>query len=161
MLRGGYTYLDAVVLHSFTSDAYSLGFANNNPNFPNIPIGAEGPLVGARPFRRPPHSGFFAAQYTATKFTAAFKGALASRADDSTFLDGFDTNFGNTLLLPNRNLDFSYAKLDLLGTYALRPRIVVFTELGNLLSQHNIGPIGYPSLPFTVRAGLKVRIGGD
>jgi vitamin B12 transporter len=161
MLRAGYTYLDAVVLHSFTSDAYSLGFANNNPNFPDIPIGAEGPLVGARPFRRPPHSGFFAAQYTATKFTAAFKGALASRADDSTFLDGFDTNFGNTLLLPNRNLDFGYAKLDLYGTYAFRPRIVVFTELGNLLSQHNIGPIGYPSLPFTVRAGLKVRIGGD
>jgi len=161
MLRGGYTYLDAVVLHSFTSDAYSKGFANNNPNFPGIPIGAEGPLVGARPFRRPPHSGFFAAQYTGTKYTAAFKGALASRADDSTFLDGFDTNFGNSLLLPNRNLDFSYAKLDLYGTYAFRPRIVVFTELGNLISQHNIGPIGYPSLPFTVRAGLKVRIGGD
>ena len=161
MLRGGYTYLDAVVLHSFTSDAYSLGFANNNPNFPGVPIGAEGPLVGARPFRRPPHSGFFAAQYSGTKFTAAFKGALASRADDSTFLDGFDPNFGNTLLLPNRNLDFSYAKLDLYGTYAFRPRIVVFTELGNLISQHNIGPIGYPSLPFTVRAGLKVRIGGD
>jgi vitamin B12 transporter len=160
-IRGGYTYLDAVVLQSFSTDAYSNGFGNNNPNFPGIPIGAEGPLVGARPFRRPPHSGFFAAQYTGTKFTAAFKGAMASRADDSTFLDGFDTNFGNSLLLPNRNLDFSYAKLDLYGTYAINHHISAFTELGNLLSQHNIGPIGYPSLPFTVRAGLKVRIGGD
>jgi vitamin B12 transporter len=160
-IRGGYTYLDAVVLHSFSSDAFSNGFANNNPNFPGIPIGAEGPLVGARPFRRPPHSGFFAAQYTGNKFTAAFKGAMASRADDSTFLDGFDTNFGNSLLLPNRNLDFSYAKLDLYGTYSINHHIAVFTELGNLLSQHNIGPIGYPSLPFTVRAGLKVRVGGD
>ncbi len=160
-IRGGYTYLDAVVLQSFSSDAYSNGFGNNNPNFPGIPIGAEGPLVGARPFRRPPHSGFFAAQYTANKFTAAFKGAMASRADDSTFLDGFDTNFGNSLLLPNRNLDFSYAKLDLYGTYSINHHIAVFTELGNLLSQHNIGPIGYPSLPFTVRAGLKVRVGGD
>jgi vitamin B12 transporter len=160
-LRGGYTYLDAVVLHSFSSDAYSEGFANNNPNFPGIPIGAEGPLVGARPFRRPPHSGFFAAQYTTAKFTAAFKGAMASRSDDSTFLDGFDTNFGNTLLLPNRNLDFSYAKLDLYGTYSINHHIAVFTELGNLISQHNIGPIGYPSLPFTVRAGLKIRVGGN
>ena len=160
-LRGGYTYLDAVVLHSFSSDAYSEGFANNNPNFPGIPIGAEGPLVGARPFRRPPHTGFFAAQYTTAKFTAAFKGALASRADDSTFLDGFDTNFGNTLLLPNRNLDFSYAKLDIYGTYAINHHITTFTELGNLLSQHNIGPIGYPSLPFTFRAGLKIRVGGN
>jgi vitamin B12 transporter len=160
-IRGGYTYLDAVVLHSFSSDAYSNGFANNNPNFPDIPIGAEGPLVGARPFRRPPHSGFFAAQYIGNKFTAAFKGAMASRADDSTFLDGFDTNFGNSLLLPNRNLDFGYAKLDLYGTYIINHHITAFTELGNLLSQHNIGPIGYPSLPFTVRAGLKIRVGGD
>ena len=160
-IRGGYTYLDAVVLQSFSTDAYSNGFGNNNPNFPGIPIGAEGPLVGARPFRRPPHSGFFAVQYTGSKFTAAFKGAMASRADDSTFLDGFDTNFGNSLLLPNRNLDFAYAKLDLYGTYAVNHHITVFTELGNLLSQHNIGPIGYPSLPFTFRGGLKVRVGGD
>jgi len=77
------------------------------------------------------------------------------------FLDGSDTNFGNSLLLPNRDLDFAYAKLDLYGTYTINRHITVFTELGNLLSQQHIGPIGYPSLPFTVRAGLKARIGGD
>jgi vitamin B12 transporter len=160
-LHGGYTYLDAVVTQSFSSDAYSAGTANGNPNLPGIPIGAEGPLIGARPFRRPPHTGFFAVQYTGTKFGAAFKGALASRSDDSTFLDGFDPNFGNTLVLPNRDLDFGYAKLDANATYAVRPRVTVFTQLDNLLSQQHIGPIGYPGLPFTVRAGLKVRIGGD
>ena len=112
LLHGGYTYLNAVVTESFSSDAYSNGTANNNPNFPGIPIGAEGPLVGARPFRRPPHTGFFAVQYVGNKLGAAFKGALASRSDDSTFLDGFDPNFGNSLILPNRNLDFGYAKLD-------------------------------------------------
>ena len=142
-VRGGYTYLNAVVLRSFSTDAYNNG-AFGNPNLPGIPIGAEGPLVGARPFRRPPHTGFFAAQYTASKFSAAFKGAFASRADDSTFLDGFDVNFGNTLLLPNRNLDFGYAKLDLGGTYVLTHHVTVFTQLDNLLSQHHIGPIGYP-----------------
>lgn len=160
-LRGGYTYLDAVVLHSFTSDASSSGSANNNPAFPGIPIGAEGPLVGARPFRRPPHTGFFAAQYTTTRFTAAFKGAMASRSDDSTYLDGFDPNFGNSLVLPNRNLDFGYAKLDAYGTYAATNHMTAFAELGNLLGQQHIGPIGYPALPFTFRTGLKIRLGGN
>jgi vitamin B12 transporter len=160
-LHGGYTYLDAVILRSFSSDAYSNGMDSNNPNLPGIPIGAEGPLVGARPFRRPPNSGYFSVQYTATKFTAAFKGALASRSDDSTFLDGFDPNFGNSLVLPNRDLDFGYAKLDANFTYLVRPRVTVFSQLDNLLSQQHIGPIGYPGLPFTIRAGLKVRIGGD
>jgi iron complex outermembrane receptor protein/vitamin B12 transporter len=160
-LRGGYTYLDAVVTQSFSSDAYYNGQYNNNPNLPGIAIGAEGPLIGARPFRRPPHTGFFSVQYTGNRLGAAFKGALASRSDDSTFLDGFDITGGNTLVLPNRDLDFGYAKLDANLTYALKPRVTAFTELDNLLGQQHIGPIGYPGLPFTVRAGLKVRIGGD
>jgi iron complex outermembrane receptor protein/vitamin B12 transporter len=160
-VRGGYTYLNTVVLQSFSSDAYNNGGYNGNPNLPGIPIGAEGPLVGQRVFRRPPHTGFFAVQYTGTKFTAAFKGALASRSDDSTFLDGFDVNFGNSLVLPNRNLDFGYAKLDLGGTYVATRHVAIFTQLENLLSQQHIGPIGYPGLPFTIRAGLKVRIGRE
>jgi iron complex outermembrane receptor protein/vitamin B12 transporter len=161
LVRGGYTYLDAVVTQSFSSDAYNNGTYNNNPNLPGIAIGAEGPLIGARPFRRPPHTGFFAVQYTGTKLGAGFEGALASRSDDSTFLDGFDANLGNTLVLPNRDLDFGYAKLDANATYAVRKRVTVFTQLDNLLGQQHIGPIGYPALPFTVRAGLKVRVGGD
>jgi vitamin B12 transporter len=160
-LRGGYTYLDAVVLQSFSSDAYNNGVFGENPNIPGVPIGAEGPLVGQRPFRRPPHTGFFAVQYESKKFTAAFKGALASRSDDSTFLDGFDVNFGNTLVLPNRNLDYGYAKLDLGGIYAATHRVGIFAQLDNLLSQQHIGPIGYPSLPFTFRVGIKFRLGGD
>jgi vitamin B12 transporter len=160
-LHGGYTYLDAVVTQSFSSDAYSNGTASNNPNLPGIAIGAEGPLIGARPFRRPPHTGFFAVQYSGARLGAAFTGALASRSDDSTYLDGFDPNFGNSLVLPNRDLDFGYAKLDANLTYAVKPRVTVFTELDNLLGQQHIGPIGYPGLPFTVRAGLKLRIGGD
>ena len=160
-LHGGYTYLDAVVLQSFSSDAYNAGHYNTNPNLPGIPIGAEGPLVGARPFRRPPHTGYFAVQYTTSRFSAALKGALASRADDSTFLDGFDTDLGNTLLLPNRDLDFGYAKLDANALFAATKHVTLFTQLDNLLDQQHIGPIGYPSLPFTIRAGVKIRIGGN
>jgi iron complex outermembrane receptor protein/vitamin B12 transporter len=117
--------------------------------------------VGARPFRRPPHSGFFAVQYTGTKLTAAFKGALASRSDDSTYLYYADLAGTDSMILPNRDLDFGYAKLDANATYAVKKWVTVFTELDNLLGQQHIGPIGYPALPFTVRAGLKVRIGGD
>lgn len=162
-LRGGYTYLDAVVLQSFSGDAIAAntGTPTENPNLPGIAIGAESPLIGARPFRRPPHTGFFSAQYTATKFSVALKGAFASRADDSTYLDGFDTTGGNTLILPNRDLDFGYAKLDANFMYALTHHVTVFSQLDNLLSQQHTGPIGYPGLPFTFRSGLKLRIGGN
>jgi vitamin B12 transporter len=162
-LRAGYTYLDAKVEQSFSSDALSVlpgGYLGTNPAFPGIPIG-DSPFIGSRPFRRPPNTGFFAVQYTGTKLTVAFKGAFASRSDDSTFLDFSDINGGNSLWLPNRNLDFGYAKLDANLMYAVKKRVTVFTELDNLLGQQHIGPIGYPALPFTIRAGLKVRIGGE
>lgn len=162
-LGGGYTFLATRVLQSFASDAVQAnqGTPTTNSNLPGIAIGAESPLVGARVFRRAPHTGFVRVAYARPKFTAAFKGALASRSDDSTFLDGFDPNFGNSLLLPNRNLDFGYAKLDLSGTYVVGHGVSAFTQLENLLNDQHIGPIGYPGLPLTVRAGLKVRFGGE
>ncbi len=163
-IRGGYTYLAPLVSQSFASDATAArqGIATSNPNLPGIAIGGTSPLVGARPFRRPPQTGFFAVQYSGSKFTAAFKGALASRADDSTFLGGLDTTVnGNTLLLPNRNLDYGFTRLDANFTYRATDHISVFTQLDNLLSEQHIGPIGYPSLPFAFRSGLKIRIGGE
>ena len=117
-LRGGYTYLDGVVQRSFDSDNEALlgGYA---PNYNGIPIGALSPLVGARPFRRPPHTGFFTATYAQKKITGVFTAAFASRSDDSTYLEYADANGGNSLLLPNRNLDHGFAKLDLGGSYEL------------------------------------------
>jgi vitamin B12 transporter len=156
-LRGGYTYLASLVERSFSSDNAA---PVTNPNLPGIPIGALSPLVGSRPFVRPPNTGFFAVQYTTNRFSAAIKGALASRSDDSTFQLNNDRNHGNTLLLPNRNLDFGYAKLDLNAVFTATSHVTVFTQLDNLLSQQHIGPIGYPGLPFTIRAGMKIRIGG-
>ena len=162
-IRGGYTYLDTQVVQSFASDAVSArqGAPTTNPNIPGVAIGAESPLVGGRVFRRPPHSGFFGVNYNRPKFTVAFKGAMASRSDDSTFLDGFDTSFGNTLILPNRDLAYGYVKLDLGATYTVAHNVTAFTQVENLLNNQHIGPIGYPGLPLTVRAGFKIRIGGD
>ena len=162
-LHAGYTYLNAKVDQSFASSALSLtpgGFPETNPAFPKIAIG-ESPFIGSRPYRRPPNTGYFAAQYSGSKLTAAFKGAFASRSDDSTFLDYSDLAGTNSLILPNRNLDFGYVKLDANLMYAIQRRVTAFTELDNLLGQQHIGPIGFPGLPFTVRAGLKIRIGGE
>lgn len=163
LLRGGYTYLASVVLQSFASDVVAAndGYPTENPNLPGIAIGAESPLVGARPFRRPPDTGYISAQYTRPRFSLIFQGAFSSRSDDSTFLDYQDINGGNSLILPNRDLDFGYAKLDLGGTYALKRNITFFAQIDNLLNDQHIGPIGFPGLPLTARAGLKVRLGGD
>lgn len=159
--HGGYTYLDSKVLQSFSTDAAYGGLSTTNPNLPGVPIGSSYPLIGARPFRRPPHVGFFSANYTRNRLSLSGQASMASRADDSTFLSFSDTNGDNSLLLPNRDLDYAYVKLDLGGSWQWKPRFGVFTQLDNLLNDQHIGPIGYPGLPFTVRAGMKFRLGGD
>ena len=117
--------------------------------------------MGARPFRRPPNTGFFAVQYTGNQLTAAFKGALASRSDDSTFLDGFDPNFGNSLVLPNRNLDFGYAKLDADGSYALTQPLhsLYATRQSAEPAAHRPHRLPGASIYFSRRA--EDRIGGE
>lgn len=157
-MRGGYTYLDAVVQRSFDGDNEALteGFA---PTYNGIPIGAISPLKGARPFRRPPHTGFFTAAYTRPNFAVQFASAFVSRSDDSTYLEFADINGGNSLLLPNRNLDHGFAKLDLGGTYQLFTWLSAYGQAENLTNGQHIAPIGYPSLPFNVRAGLKLQLG--
>jgi vitamin B12 transporter len=163
LIRGGYTYLDARVLQSFASDAVAAngGFPTENPNLPGIAIGALSPLVGARPFRRAPNTGYFDAQYTRSRFAMSIRGAMASRSDDSTYLEYSDQNGANTLLLPNRDLDFGYVKIDLGATYAMKHGLTYFAQFNNLLNNQHIGPIGYPGLPLTFRTGLKLRLGGQ
>jgi len=160
-LRGGYTYLDAAVQRSFTNnDVALLGPIPTYNNVPNgIPIGADSPLQGARPFRRAPHTGYFTATYSDKLFTGMFTSAFASRSDDSDFLAYDDINGGNSLLLPNRNLDFGYADLGLGGSFQLRSWVDVYAQAENLLNNEHIAPVGYQSLPFNLRVGLRLRWG--
>jgi iron complex outermembrane receptor protein/vitamin B12 transporter len=79
--------------------------------------------------------------------------------DDSTFLT--DAFFGTSLLLPNRNLSPAYQKIDFTGSYAIHPAVTLFTSMENVLNQHYDSVYGFPSLPFTVRAGMKFVIGGE
>ncbi len=157
-LRGGYTYLDAVVQRSFDSDNQTL-IGISPPTYNGIPVGAISPLVGARPFRRAPNTGFFTVSYAARRFTGVFTAAFAGRSDDSTYLEDADAFGGNSLLLPNRNLDYGYAKLDLGGSFQLLKWMDIYAQAENLLDNQHIAPIGYPSLPFNVRTGLRLRWG--
>ncbi len=156
-LRGGYTYLDAEVQRSFTNDDESL--LGPIPTFDGIAVGPYSPLEGARPFRRAPHTGYITATYATRKITGVFTAAFASRSDDSTFLEGEDASGGNSFLFPNRNLDYGYARLDIGGSYQLLNWLDIYAQAENLLDNQQIAPIGYPSLPFTLRAGLRLRWG--
>lgn len=156
-MRGGYTYLDAVVQRSFTSDAIGPSF---NSNIPNVPIGTDTPLVGARPFRRAPHSGYFGVSYNRARFSGLFTGTLVSRRDDSDFLT-YDASYTGALLLPNRNLDPGYERLNLSLNYAATKRVTFFSSFQNLLSQQSSEAFGFPSLPFTFRSGVRISLGGE
>lgn len=147
-----YTFLDAEVTEAFAAPAF-------NPSFPGIPIGQYAPLVGARPFRRPANSGTLYIGYTTGPVDIALAGYFAGTRDDSTFLS--DAFFGNSLLLPNEDLDPAYQKIDLSASYRAHRRVKVYTSLENLLNQDYAATYGFPSLPFTIRAGVSMGLGGD
>jgi iron complex outermembrane receptor protein/vitamin B12 transporter len=154
-LRGGYTYLDSVVQHSFSSDNQAL-LGGYVPVFDGISVGIDSPLKGARAFRRPPHTGFFTASYAAGRITGVFNAVFSSRSDDSTFLGYRDIQQGNSLLLPNRNLDFGYARLDAGASFKLLSWLDVDGRAENLTGNQHIAPVGYPSPPFDFRLGLRI-----
>jgi len=152
LFQGEYSYTDGLVTKAF-------GVPSINPAFPDIPIGAFSPLQGARPFRIAPHSGSLALFYNHHKFNGAFTGYLVGRRDDSTFLE--DENFGNTMLLPNRNLAPAYQKFDISAAYAFKPYMAVYTSIENVFSQHYASTFGFPALPFAIRSGLRFTLGGE
>ena len=155
--RGGYTYLDARIQRSFSSDALGPSF---NPSFPTVPVGIYSPLIGARPFRRAPHTGYCELGFRAKRLFTAVRGTFVGRRDDSDFL-ALDANGGSSLLLPNRNLDGGYQRIDLTSRYQINRYVAAEGNFQNLLSQHYSEAFGYPALPFMFRLGLKFSIGGE
>jgi iron complex outermembrane receptor protein/vitamin B12 transporter len=155
-ITGSYTYLDAVVTQSFSSGALRPAI---NPAFPTIPIGAFSPLVGARPFRRPANSGTVMGTYAGGPVQITVAGSFVGKADDSTFLS--DASFGNSLLLPNRDLDAAYQKVDLSASYRIHPRLRWYLSIENISNQRYEAAFGFPALPRTFRTGVTVTIGGE
>ncbi len=155
-MQGAYTYTDAIVTQSFASSAQTPAF---NPAFPNIAIGIYSPLIGGRPFRVPRNSGNLALIYSKRSLGLAATGYFVSRSDDSTYLT--DENYGNTLILPNRDLLNAYQLVDWSGWLDVHRGVTLYAGISNLLDEHYQGAFGYPALPLNFRAGVKFTIGGE
>ena len=155
-VAASYMFLDTTVTESFSGSAL---FPSINPAFPGVEIGQFSPLVGARPFRRPTHSGNLLISYAGGPAHAALIVTFVGKSDDSTFLS--DAFFGNSLLLPNWNLTDGYQKVDVSGSYELHPRLRWYLSIENLLDQNYIAAVGFPALPRTFRTGLTVKLGGE
>jgi vitamin B12 transporter len=152
---GSYTYMHAVVTQSFASSALAPAF---NPAFPTIAIGAYGPLVGAAPFRHPSNLGSLLVTVAKGPAQVALAGYFAGKSDDSTFLsDGY---FGNSMLLPNHDLDAAYQKIDLSASYRIVPRVRWYLSIQNLLNQAYDATFGFPALRRGARTGITVTLGG-
>lgn len=148
-----YTYLNAEVTEAFSASAVT------NPAFPGVQIGAFSPLVGERPFRRPANSGTLFVSYLNGPAAVALTAYFAGKRDDSTFLS--DAFFGNSMLLPNQDLDPAYQKVDLSVSYLVHRQAKVYTSIENLFDKDYAASFGFPSLPFAIRAGVTVTFGGD
>lgn len=155
-LSASYTYLDAEVTESLSSNV-SPQF---NPNIPAIPIGGYTALIGERPFRRPANIGNLLVAYSRGRVTGALSAYLAGKADDSTFLVGADQHFGNTMLLPNRDLNFGYAKVDLSGSVQVFPRLRWFATIENVFDEEYRPAFAFPALPINLRTGITLQLGG-
>jgi iron complex outermembrane receptor protein/vitamin B12 transporter len=151
-VMASYTYLDAEVTEAFGDEAI-------NPAFPGIAIGQYSAIVGGRPFRRPANSGTFGVIYSPSRFEIALSAYFSGKRDDSTFLS--DPFFGNSLLLPNKDLDKAYQKVDLSAGANVHPRLKIYTSIENLFNQDYEASFGFPALPLTARVGARITLGGD
>jgi len=155
-VMASYTYLDAEVTTSLSGGVLSPAI---NPKFPGIPIGQFSPLVGARPFRRPPHSGSLMVAYAKGPADLAVSAFFSGTRDGSTFLD--DEFFGYSLLLPNKDLEAGYQKVDLSAGYRPIKHLRAFISIENLFDKAYDASFGFPALGLSARAGVTVSLGGD
>jgi vitamin B12 transporter len=104
---------------------------------------------GAPLLRRPKHSGSLLLHYLGSRWGASLGTTVVGRRADSDFLGfGIDHSPG-------------YARTDLGGWYAIRPRITAYVNVENALDKQYEEVVGYPALGINFRAGLRFRIGGD
>jgi vitamin B12 transporter len=99
--------------------------------------------------RRPKHSATTLLSYLGTRWGANLGGSFVGRRPDSDF-DGLGINHAA-----------GYARVDLGGWYAIKPRITAYVNVQNALNDHYNEVVGYPALTANFRAGLRFRIGGE
>jgi outer membrane cobalamin receptor len=99
--------------------------------------------------RRPKHSATTFFDYLGTRWGASLGGSFVGRRPDSDF-DGLGFNHAA-----------GYARVDLGGWYAIRPRVTAYVAVQNALNDHYNEVVGYPALTANFRAGVRFRIGGE
>ena len=104
--------------------------------------------------RRPKQSATTLLSYLGTRWGANLGGSFVGRRPDSAFDSA-------TAELNAINHAAGYARVDLGAWYAINSRITAYANLQNALNDHYNEVVGYPSLTANVRAGFRVRIGGE
>jgi iron complex outermembrane receptor protein/vitamin B12 transporter len=156
-VAGSFTHFNATVTKSLSSGALTPSF---NPLFPGIPIGNFSPLLGQQPFRRPANTGSLLVSYAEGPLALTVSGYFAGKSNDSTFLGGSDVNFGNSLLLPNEDLNGGYAKLDFSASYKVNRALKAYVTIENFGDAHYQPAFGFPALPPNIRGGVTLTVGG-
>jgi outer membrane receptor protein involved in Fe transport len=121
---------------------------------PCSPAAGCDPLLfgeGSPLLHRPRHFGNLLASYAKSRWGAQVGAvAVGRRADD---------DFG---LAPSTiSYAAGYARLDASGYYAIDRHVTAYVNLENLLNHYYNEVVGYPSLGFSFRAGLRFRLGGE
>ena len=130
-----------------------------NPLFPTIPIGAYSPLVGARPFRIAPNTGFAGVDWNAGRWFVSAMGTFVSRRDDSTFLTDTELREHAAAAQPQPRSWLSESRpLRQLPDQQAPCRLYLAAERFEPEYQE---VYGYPALPFTIRGGIKFTFGGE
>jgi vitamin B12 transporter len=107
-------------------------------------------LATGQPFiRRPKHSAAALLTYLGRRWGGNLGGSFVGRRPDSDFF-----GFGITHAA-------GYVRVDMGGWYALSSRVTAYVNLQNAFDKHYEEVVGYPALGTNVRAGVRVRIGGE
>ena len=151
-----YTYLDAVVTQVVRERRAQPGDQPGVPGHPDRRVFAAGRRAAVPPSGQLRQPVGHATQRARRR--SALAGYFAGKRDDSTFLsDGY---FGNSMLLPNKDLDAAYQKVDLSGSYRIVPRLRWYVSVENLFDQSYNATFGFPALPRGARTGVTVTFGG-
>ena len=124
---------------------------------PRIGLSQEAPKAAA-PTRNPVYA--LDRPLTDEKLAASHNifDEFSGKRDDSTFLS--DEFFGNSMLLPNKDLDKAYQKVDLSGSYQFHPLLSGYASIENLFDRDYEASFGFPALPLSARIGFKLTFGG-
>ncbi|ABF43483.1 TonB-dependent receptor [Candidatus Koribacter versatilis Ellin345] len=137
-VSANYTYTSSQILSALPCDPA----AGCDPRL----FGEGSPLL-----HRPRHFGNLMLSYSRSRWGAQLAGvAVGRRADDDFGLAPAPISYAA-----------GYARFDASGYYTVSTHVTAYVNMENLLNHYYNEVVGYPSLGFNFRAGLRFRFGGE